>query len=231
MFGTVSKCVICDNVFKTVEADHYPAETTTGKRFAEVFASRASSPVTTAAKRLIFSKRHFRTAAQAEVWAEKNGFVCLAHAESSETHSFLQAPASWFKKTDFPRALRLDKGVLAEIGVRLPDFAKKQATADDMTAKAAATAATAATPKTETEKVETPNFVQKCENGSCPMTHPIKWAGKCWTMKAAAKGFPGDKEAAQHGDTAAPKAEGVAPVDGKCPASNPVLRDGMCHVA
>lgn len=185
--GATSKCMICDNRFKTVEADVYPISDSSG-RISGVFASKSGSTAPITVKQLLFSKKRFDSTEKAKDWSKTNGFLVSSVKETAESIFIRQAPDGWFDQQAYIRTIRLADGVLAEVGPRRQEYKDKKAGAGDILGMAKPAPAV-------TEKVapvEVPYSVAKCEDGTCPPGHPVKWAGKCWSTKAAAKGFPQD---------------------------------------
>lgn len=221
MFGMQSRCSICENRFKTVEADVLPTGDATGS-FAELFASRSGNVSPVSVKLLRFTKKRFAGRPAVKDWARANGFLFASIEETPDGWVARQAPDSWFAPTSFPRVIRLGDGVLAEIGSRRSEFKEKQAAPKDLTAPERPAA----------KEEEVPDWVLPDEKGMSPSAkHTVKWAGKYWTLKAAARGF---QEKAMHeppptgtpadetspAETPAPKADENSmpvPADGKCP--------------
>jgi len=233
-FGEQSKCTLCDNRVKTVEANVYPVSDMTG-RYAEVMASRTGHETPVAVKRLVFTKKRFASSESAKDWAKKNGFLAPQVAATAETWIIRQAPEDWFGPTVYPRVMRLTDGVIAEIGARKSEFKNRAATVKDITDTIGRPAPSAAPKVKKDEAAPDKGYVEKTENGACPVGFPVKWAGVCWSTKAAAQGFPGsdDLERAKKAEKqfvpfASPDKPSVEPTEGKCPATHPVLMEGMC---
>lgn len=223
MFGMVFKCLICENRFKTVEAGLFPVESTIGK-FSEAM-SRGSRTQAVVAKALLFSKKRFPNVSVVEAWIKARGF--LAPKVQSLVGAFVvkQAPDAWFAPNRFPQVMMLEPGVLAELGVKTSAFAGRKATDRDVLAPPRRVVVA------KEEPADGQLSIEKNEDGTCPVGFPVKWSGKCWTMKAAAKGFPQDVVEKPFHEAKPAVADGEAeevdedegtesmdmPADGKCP--------------
>lgn len=230
-FGAVSKCTICDNRFKTVEADAFPVESSSGK-FSEVFASRSGNASPISVKVLVLTKKKFPTESAAKKWAQDNGFTASLVQQTKESWTLRQAPEGWFAPQVSPRSLRLMDGVLAEIGVRKPEMKAKKASTKDLLEPMRA-------PKPSAAEKDLPDWVLPEADGKSPSTkHKIKFGGKYWTLKAAAAGFvdktkkamhekPVEEEPVEEKPTGADGDSIAVPSDGKCPEGY-IKRGDMC---
>lgn len=191
MFGVVIKCNLCDNRIKTVELDNYPVEDSRGT-FSEIRVGKDSRSTPVAVRSLVFKKSMFKAFADMAQWATANGFRTDKATETRETVVFEQLAKTMFTPSLSHRVAKLAKGVMAEVAQLAPPapVLKKPVAVLKM-------------PSAEKYRPgQAPNAVEKQADGKCPCTHPVKWANKCWTNKAAAAGFPGDvsKTGTEKGD-------------------------------
>lgn len=223
--GAKSRCVICDNQFKGVQAGSFPMEEQRG-RFTEVFASKGEGSVPMSVRTITLTKKRFATEQLAQGWLEKNGFSAEMLCGSPELWFAKQAPDGWFEDHQ-PRVVRMNDGVLGEVAVRKDDFVGKTPTERDFQDLPAV-------PKQrEVKKAALTPSVEVQKDGMCPLSHPVLWKGCCWTRTAAAQGFPDAEVKKEEEEEATEEATEEAPAEAteEAPAAEetqPVAEDGTC---
>lgn len=169
--GQQRKCKICENSMKTVQIG-MPMEGITKGGLDEIdyrkrLSVEPSEPVS------VFVLKSAAQGTDLRALCEVQKLEPLSVEKTAEiTFSRLVAPEQC-KPQLAQRLVRLGRGIFIELGEKL------DGTKGDVT-------------KTE-HNMDVSPCVELTKDGTCPATHPVKWAGKCWTLRAAAQGFP-DKD-------------------------------------
>lgn len=175
--GQSGRCNICDNFFRVVEATP-PVFTKGSKRmpFSKTFrdqtvvSTRRLEPM-----EIWFRKSEFRSEAAVEQWMEITRASGVSIENWDDTFKVSCAPSRWFER-GLPTYTRFGRGILARVGTRVEKFDGDVPTLPDFKPEAA-------------NGPEPAAHVGMASDGRCPSTHPVKWAGCCWTVKSAATGF------------------------------------------